>query len=62
MPRPYVKQMAALGQRVRELAEKAGTSPTQLALRFVLDQPAVSVAIVGMKTVQQVDENLGWEA
>jgi len=62
MPRPYVKQMAALGQRVRELAEKAGTSPSQLALRFVLDQPAVSVAIVGMKTVQQVDENLGWEA
>ncbi|OLD43050.1 MAG: hypothetical protein AUI55_03870 [Gemmatimonadetes bacterium 13_1_40CM_2_70_7] len=62
MPRPYVKQMAGLGQRVRELAEKAGTSPTQLALRFVLDQQAVSVAIVGMKTVQQVDENLGWEA
>ena len=62
MPRPYVKQMAALGQRVRELAAKAGTSPVQLALRFVLDQSAVSVAIVGMKTVQQVDENLGWEA
>ena len=62
MPRPYVKQMAALGQRVRELAEKAGTSPVQLALRFVLDQSAVSVVIVGMKTVQQVDENLGWEA
>ena len=62
MPRPYVKQMAALGLRVRQLAEKAGTSPAQLALRFVLEQPAVSVAIVGMKTVQQVDENLGWEA
>ena len=62
MPRPYVKQMAALGLRVRQLAEKAGTSPAQLALRFVLEQAAVSVAIVGMKTVQQVDENLGWEA
>ena len=62
MPRPYVKQMAALGLRVRQLAEKAGTSPAQLALRFVLEQPVVSVAIVGMKTVQQVDENLGWEA
>jgi len=62
MPRPYVKQMAALGLRVRQLAEKAATSPAQLALRFVLEQAAVSVAIVGMKTVQQVDENLGWEA
>jgi aryl-alcohol dehydrogenase-like predicted oxidoreductase len=62
MPRPYVQQLTALGQRVRELAEKAGTSAAQLALRFVLDQPAVSVVIVGMKTVKQVDENLGGEA
>ena len=62
MPRPYVQQLTALGQRVRELADKAGTSAAQLALRFVLDQPAVSVVIVGMKTVKQVDENLGGEA
>jgi aryl-alcohol dehydrogenase-like predicted oxidoreductase len=62
MPRPYVQQLTALGQRVRELADKARTSAAQLALRFVLDQPAVSVVIVGMKTVKQVDENLGGEA
>lgn len=58
MPRPYIAQITALGQRVRELAGKSGLTAAQLALRFVLDQAAVAVAIVGMKTVQQVDENL----
>jgi aryl-alcohol dehydrogenase-like predicted oxidoreductase len=61
MPRPYVARMVALGQRVRELAEKAQVSAAQLALRFVLDNADVSVVIVGMKTVQQVDDNLATE-
>jgi aryl-alcohol dehydrogenase-like predicted oxidoreductase len=38
MPRPYVTQLAALGQRVRELAEKSGLTAAQLALKFVLDR------------------------
>lgn len=58
MPRPYVAQLAALGQRVRELAAKSQLTAAQLSLRFVLEQPVVSAAIVGMKTVQQVEENL----
>ena len=58
MPRPYVAQMAALGARVRELAQQAGRTAAQLALKFVLDNAAVSVVIVGMKTVAQVEENL----
>ena len=58
MPRPYVAQLTALGQRVRELADRAGVTAAQLALRFVLDNETVSVVIVGMKTVAQVDENL----
>ena len=61
MPRPYVTQMAALGQRVRELAEKSGMTAAQLALKFVLDQPAIATVIVGMKTVAQVEENLAVE-
>jgi len=36
-------------------------TPAQLALRFVLDTEAVSVVIVGMKTVAQVEENLSLE-
>ncbi|MEX2155545.1 MAG: aldo/keto reductase [Gemmatimonadales bacterium] len=58
MPRPYVAQLAALGQRVRELAGKSGVTAAQLALKFVLDRPEIACAIVGMKTVQQVEENL----
>ncbi len=58
MPRPYVAQMSALGQRVREVAAESGLTAPQLALRFVLDRPEIACAIVGMKTVQQVEENL----
>lgn len=58
MPRGHITQMVALGQRVDTLAKKSGASAAQLALKFVLDNPAVSTAIVGMKTVDQVDENL----
>lgn len=58
MPRPYVSQMVALGERVKELAQKSGMTAAQLALRFVLDRNDIACAIVGMKTVQQVEENL----
>ena len=61
MPRPYVARMATLGARVRELAAQARITPAQLALRFVLDNPDVGVVIVGMKTVQQVDDNFALE-
>jgi aryl-alcohol dehydrogenase-like predicted oxidoreductase len=58
MPRPYIAQLAALGQRVREVAEQSGMTAAQLALKFVLDRPEIACAIVGMKTVPQVEENL----
>jgi aryl-alcohol dehydrogenase-like predicted oxidoreductase len=58
MPRPYVAQLAALGGRVKDLAEKSGLTAAQLALKFVLDRAEIGCAIVGMKTVQQVEENL----
>src|SRR5438034_6661443 len=58
MPRPYVAQLTAVAERVKDLAGQAGVTPAQLALRFVLDNEAVSVVIVGMKTLAQVEENL----
>lgn len=57
MPQQYVGRLVALGQRVRELAARTGAGPAQLALRFVLDNPAVATVIVGTKTVGQADEN-----
>ncbi len=62
MPRAYLEQLIALSRRVRELAEQTGCTPAQLALKFVLDNDAVSVVIVGMKTIAQVDENLAAES
>ena len=61
MPRPYVAQLVALGERVRELAAEADLTAPQLALRFVLDNDAIAVVIVGMKTVAHVEENLSLE-
>jgi aryl-alcohol dehydrogenase-like predicted oxidoreductase len=61
MPRPYVTQLVALGERVRQLAAEADLTAPQLALRFVLDNDAIAVVIVGMKTVAQVEENLSLE-
>ncbi|HYK82833.1 MAG TPA: aldo/keto reductase [Gemmatimonadales bacterium] len=61
MPRPYVDRLVALSEQVKALAEQTGHTAAQLALKFVLDNDAVSVVIVGMKTVAQVDENLAVE-
>jgi aryl-alcohol dehydrogenase-like predicted oxidoreductase len=61
MPQQYVTQLIALGHRVRELAARTGASAAQLALKFVLDNPAVSTVIVGTKTVAQAAENFDVE-
>jgi aryl-alcohol dehydrogenase-like predicted oxidoreductase len=62
MPQQYVAQLTALGHRVRELASRTGKSAAQLALKFVLDNPAVSTVIVGTKTVSQADDNFDVES
>jgi len=49
---------------LREIGSRHGKSPAQVALRWVLDHPAVSCAIVGVKSPQQVKENVqavGWK-
>ena len=61
MPQQYVTQLIALGRRVHDLAARTGSSAAQLALKFVLDNPAVSTVIVGTKTVAQADENFDVE-
>jgi aryl-alcohol dehydrogenase-like predicted oxidoreductase len=45
---------------VRAVAEEVDASPTQVALRWLMDQPEFTcVPIVGARTVGQLDENLG---
>lgn len=44
--------------RLRELAADLGTSTAALALRAALDYPGVTAALVGIKSPQQVKENV----
>jgi aryl-alcohol dehydrogenase-like predicted oxidoreductase len=44
---------------LRSVCGRQGLSPVQGAIRWVLDQPFVTAAIVGAKTVEQIEENAG---
>jgi aryl-alcohol dehydrogenase-like predicted oxidoreductase len=41
------------------VADEVGRSPAQVALRWVLQRPAVTAPIIGARTVAQLDDNLG---
>ncbi|MCB0093345.1 MAG: aldo/keto reductase, partial [Caldilineaceae bacterium] len=44
--------------RLQELAASYGKSVAQLAIAWVLDNPAVSVALVGMRNEKELKENV----
>ncbi|HEY0451826.1 aldo/keto reductase [Actinophytocola sp.] len=44
---------------VREVAEARGVSMSQVALAWVADRPAVTSVILGARTVEQLEDNLG---
>ncbi len=49
---------------VGEISESTGKSYAQISLNWLLRQPAVTVPIVGARTIEQLDDNLGaagWE-
>ena len=52
-------QNLAIVERLRSLARRHRASVAQLALAWVLHQPAVSVALVGMSHPSEVVENVG---
>jgi aryl-alcohol dehydrogenase-like predicted oxidoreductase len=56
-PNRYIRLSQEEDERLREL-EADGQALGQLALRFVLDHPAVSVAIPGAKSPEQVEANV----
>jgi aryl-alcohol dehydrogenase-like predicted oxidoreductase len=59
-----LEEAVAVVERLREEAERLGRTPAQLALRWVLEHPAVRCAIAGAKSPGQVEGNLGalgWE-
>ena len=48
-----------LVNKLKVVGQRCGKTPTQVAIRWVLDNPAVTCAIVGIKTARQLEENLG---
>ncbi len=59
LPPEYVAAMAETTARLDFLRQDGARTPAQAALRFVLDDPAVSCVIAGAKTAAQVQENIG---
>ena len=59
LPPEYVAAMAQTAARLDFLRRGGARTAAQAALRFVLDDPAVSSVIVGAKTAAHVDENVG---
>jgi aryl-alcohol dehydrogenase-like predicted oxidoreductase len=45
-------------QKLRPIADRAGVTMAQMAIAWVLRQPAVSAAIIGATRPEQVDENV----
>ncbi len=44
---------------IRPIADTKGATMAQLAVRWVLEQPGITVALVGARNSQQVDDNIG---
>ena len=47
-----------------EVAQEVDKSPAQVAVRWVLEQPAITSAIIGARTVEQAKDNIlasGWQ-
>ena len=59
LPLEYVAAMAQTAAQLDFLKRDGARTPAQAALRFVLDDPAVSSVVVGAKTAAQMEENVG---
>jgi aryl-alcohol dehydrogenase-like predicted oxidoreductase len=56
---PKLSKNLALVERLREVGEKYGRPPGQVAIGWVLRNPAVTAAIVGARNAEQVEKNVG---
>ncbi len=49
----------ALVERLREIGQRYGRPPGQVAIAWTLHNPAVTGAIVGSRSAEQVERNVG---
>lgn len=62
LPPEYVVAMAETAAQLDFLRRDGARTMAQAALRFVLDDPAVSSVVVGAKTAAQIEENIAASA
>jgi aryl-alcohol dehydrogenase-like predicted oxidoreductase len=48
----------AVNDVLRDVADELGTTPARVAIAWVLAQPGVTSPIVGVRTIEQLDDNL----
>jgi aryl-alcohol dehydrogenase-like predicted oxidoreductase len=56
---PNLTQNLTVVRQLREVADDLGCTLSQLAIAWVLDHPAVAVAIVGSRSPEHIDESAG---
>jgi D-threo-aldose 1-dehydrogenase len=57
---PAPPELLARAQQIRSVCERHGVPLPAAALQFPLQFPAVACVIPGMRSVDEVDENLRW--
>src|SRR2546423_3821985 len=56
---PKLSKNLALVERLRAVGEEYGRPPGQVAIAWILRNPAVTAAIVGARNTEQVEKNVG---
>jgi aryl-alcohol dehydrogenase-like predicted oxidoreductase len=57
--RSGVERIWSVVDAVREVAKDCGASMAQVALAWLVNRPAVTSVILGARSVEQLDDNLG---
>lgn len=47
-----------IGEKVKEIAQEIGRSPSQVSLNWLLQQPGGTIPIVGARKLSHVEDNL----
>jgi aryl-alcohol dehydrogenase-like predicted oxidoreductase len=59
MSRRMTERAFATADVVREIAAESGRTPAQVALNWVTNRPGVTSSLLGARTVEQLEDNLG---
>ena len=55
--KPSLARNLVIVDKLKLVAKYLGRTPSQIALRWILENPAVWIALVGVKSINQIEEN-----